>query len=155
MTNCARLVVLATALPFAAFAQPISPSPVPTNADDCASIAVMLGAPLPDLPGNKGDMAAGSYGVDCDWKALRVKPPAIATVKSKYFFWFVKPNDPNDGQKRRIERDQGFGGKGKDERGGTLVVGYCDAEKKSGKWQLVTCESGMYFTPDKISTPHP
>ena len=150
MTIHIRLAVLVafSVLPFAAVAQPTAPSSVPTSAEDCAAIAVMLGASLPDLPGGKGDMAKGSYGVNCDWKALGVKPPTIASTKSKYFFWFVKPNDPNDGQRRRIERDQGFGGKGKDERGGTLAVGYCDAEMKSGKWQLVTCDTGMYFTPD-------
>lgn len=145
-----RLAVLAAFSVFtiAVVAQPIAPSSVPTSDEDCAAIAAMLGAPLSDLPGGKGDMATGSYGVDCDWKALGVKPPTVASAKTKYFFWFVKPNDPGDSQRRRIERDQGFGGKGKDERGGTLAVGYCDAEKRDGKWQLVTCDTGMYFTPD-------
>ena len=152
MLNSAKLIVLCLLFPITSFAQPVLPNPAHTPPDDCAAIAAMLKAPLPDLPGKKGDMATGSYGNDCDWKALNVKQPAVATAKSRYFFWFVKPSDPNNGQTRRIERDEGFGGKGPDEQGGTLVTGYAMPKRAvgSGDSSLANrrCTSGpaLYHT---------
>ena len=138
MTNYAKLAVPGMIFPFAAFAQPALPPPVQTSAEDCAAMAVTLQPSLFDLGGFRGDMfnmSEGSYGVDCDWKALGVEAPRITSVKSGAI-------SGSKSRIRRITRDQATWTDG---HGVWLATGYCEAEKNAGKWQRRGCDIGMYF----------
>jgi hypothetical protein len=138
----ARLTVLAafSALPFAAMAQDGAPSHA--GADECAVMAEAGEAKLhwreksPDMP-----MSPGSYGKDCDWKALGIKaftipPPDPGPYFQGVRFSFSRPIFSADG--RRATVDYTIGGSS-----GPRTYFYqgfkCTVKKAGGRWKLSSC----------------
>jgi hypothetical protein len=137
-----RLTVLAafSALPFAAMAQDSAP-PRPSAAE-CEVMAQAGEAKLrwreksPDMP-----MSPGSYGEDCDWKALGIKdftipPPDPGPYFQGVRFSFSRPVFSADGGRATVDYTIG----GSSGPRSYFYRGFkCIVKKAGGRWKLSSC----------------
>jgi hypothetical protein len=133
------IAVLAAIFPFAAFAQITTVTSGQTSAEDCAAIGAILQDPSANHPQlTLSFMAAGSYGMDCDWKAIGVQAPRTTSENKGGIYSFVNPGNANDGKLREFELHYVFYGKDGTSYG-TGKSTHCSARKQDGRWRFDAC----------------
>lgn len=134
-------LMVSMAPPFAAMAQDVPP---PASAEDCAVLAAVGDVTLKWREQSPGDpMLAGTFGENCDWQAMAIKPFAIPPRPGRYYegvrFAFSMPVYSADG----LSADVTFSLNGSaSAKRYFYSLSYCTAYKTDGRWQSAHCRPG-------------
>ena len=134
------------ALPLAGLTQEPSGNRSPASAEDCAALAVIMDGVRGRIFSGDTPMAAYSFGVDCDWKALGVAPPIVepptppaSGVIVHFLFSHV---GPDTGENRSFQLT--VSGRNLKGPGGFGQVYQCTANKLNGKWGSTGCKATLF-----------